>query len=209
MQKTVKQLMGGILLAALLWFFMFSPWTSPLVGNFWVMMAFAATGLAAYATSVCPEWMDDVHITVPEVLLGCVMAAAFWGVFWVGDKLSQMLFPFARGEVDLIYTLKGGSNLVKIALLLLFLIGPAEEIFWRGFVEKRLISRIGKWGSWALATAIYALVHIWSMNFMLVMAALVIGALWGFIYMMWPKHLGAIIVSHALWDVAAFVVFPF
>lgn len=209
MQKGMKQVLGGILLAALLWFFMFSPWTSPLVGNFWLVMAFSAVLLTVYAIESGPEWKEDVHMSVSEVLLGCGIAVLFWGVFWVGDKLSQMLFSFARGEVDMIYTLKGGANPVMIAFLLLLVIGPAEEIFWRGFVEKRLISRLGKWGGWAVATAVYALVHIWSMNFMLVMAALVIGALWGFIYMMWPRHLGAIIVSHALWDVAAFVVFPF
>lgn len=208
MSKSIKQVIGGILVAAILWFFMFSPWTSTLVGNFWLMMTIAGALLATYAIIVGPEWKDDVHMSVPEVLLGCGLAVLFWGVFWVGDKLSQMMFSFARGEVDLIYTLKGDTSPVVIALLLLLVIGPAEEIFWRGFVEKRLISGIRKWGGWIVATAVYALVHIWSMNFMLVMAALVIGGLWGFIYMMWPKHLGAVIVSHALWDVAAFVVFP-
>ena len=60
-----------------------------------------------------------------------------------------------------------------------------------------------------LMTAIvYALVHIWSFNFMLVMAALVAGAFWGLIYRLRPSLLPALIVSHAVWDALVFVILP-
>ena len=42
----------------------------------------------------------------------------------------------------------------------------------------------------------------------LIMAAMVAGAVWGFIYYLYPQRLGALIVSHALWDVAVFIWFP-
>ena len=57
-----------------------------------------------------------------------------------------------------------------------------------------------------VTTLVYALVHIWSFNFMLVMAALVVGAIWGLAYRLYPQKLGALIVSYAVWDVAVFVV---
>ncbi len=209
MRAENKTLWGGILLAAVLWFWMFSPWTKDIVGNFWLCMGVAGAILAAWALVFRRDFTADIKFSLGEVLLGGGLAAAFWGVFWVGDKLSQLMFSFARGQVDMIYTMKDGSNPVAVALLLLFLVGPAEELFWRGFVENKLIGKMGQWKGFIVATLIYALVHIWSGNFMLVMAALVIGALWGFIYMKWPRHLGAIIISHALWDVAAFVLFPF
>jgi len=208
MERDTRILLGGILLAAVMWFFMFSPWTREW-GNFWRSMTFAGLALFFYTSVFFPEWKKDVRFSLSEVLLGIGLAAVFWGVFWVGDKVSQLIFSFARPQVNLIYTLKDGSNPLVIGLLLLFIVGPAEEIFWRGFIENRLIARLGKWKGFILATCIYALVHIWSGNFMLVMAALVIGALWGFIYMLQPRHLGAIIISHALWDLAAFVLFPF
>lgn len=209
MGRTDWRLPGGILTAAALWFWMFSPWTSGLVGNFWAMMTVSAVVLTSYVVFLSSGWKDDIHLSVSEIALGIVLAAAFWGVFWVGDKLSQLVFGFARGQVDMIYGLKDGANPWLIGALLLLVIGPAEELFWRGFVEKGLILRLGPWKGFIVTTLIYALVHVWSGNFMLVMAALVIGALWGIIYMRWPGHLGAIIVSHALWDLAAFVVFPF
>ena len=43
---------------------------------------------------------------------------------------------------------------------------------------------------------------------MLVMAALIVGAIWGLAYRLYPQKLGTLIVSHAVWDVAVFVLFP-
>jgi membrane protease YdiL (CAAX protease family) len=52
-------------------------------------------------------------------------------------------------------------------------------------------------------------VHLPSGNFMLIMAAMVCGIVWGGLYWLMPKNLKAIIISHALWDAAAFVWLPF
>ena len=102
-----------------------------------------------------------------------------------------------------------GTSSVIIAILLLLIIGPAEEIFWRGFVQRRLMLRFGSNIGFIAATVCYALVHIWSFNFMLVMAALVVGLCWGLTYRFFPRLLPALIVSHAVWDACAFVIFPF
>ncbi len=88
------------------------------------------------------------------------------------------------------------------------MIGPAEEIFWRGYVQNALSKRWNPNTGFIVTTLVYALVHIWSFNFMLVMAALVVGAIWGLAYRLYPQKLGALIVSHAVWDVAVFVLFP-
>ena len=69
-----------------------------------------------------------------------------------------------------------------------------------------------RWGSWwgfVCSTLCYTAVHVWSGNLMLLLAAATCGCLWGFLYFLMPKRLPALIISHALWDVAAFVVFPF
>ena len=54
----------------------------------------------------------------------------------------------------------------------------------------------------------YALVHIWALNFMLVVSAAVVGGVWGLLYRLWPKSLWTLIVSHAVWDVVVFLIFP-
>ena len=143
-----------------------------------------------------------------NLLLGLAIAIALWCVFWVGDKASTWLFDFARPQVNLIYGMKAGESPWLISALLLFLIGPAEEIFWRGYVQRRLSLRYSPNVGFLLATACYTLVHVASLNFMLIMASMVCGIAWGGLYRLFPHRFPAIVLSHALWDAAVFVWFP-
>ena len=149
-----------------------------------------------------------MHFTPKQLFWGVAIAVALWGIFWVGDKLSQLMFDFARPQVDTIYGMKEGESPWLLTALMLFLIGPAEEIFWRGYVQENFSKRWNANVGFAVTTLIYALVHAGSLNFMLIMAALVAGAAWGLLYRLFPKNFAAIIISHALWDVAVFIWFP-
>lgn len=203
----MKRLVFTIMLAAVLWSIMFLPATAPHV-NFWWMMTASACTLSILSSIFNPGWWKRVHITAGGVLWGIAMAVALWGIFWIGDKLSQVMFNFARPQVDLIYGMKEGESPWLLTALMLFLIGPAEEIFWRGYVQQKLQERWNPNAGFIVTTAIYALVHAGSCNFMLVMAALVAGAAWGLLYRLFPEKFFSIILSHALWDVAVFVWFP-
>ena len=196
-----------IILAAVLWTIMFSPWTAPHV-NFWWMMTGSACTLSICATMFAPWWWKRVHLTPANIIWGIVIAVALWGLFWVGDKLSQLMFDFARPQVDTIYGMKEGESPWLLTALMIFLIGPAEEIFWRGYVQENLARKWNANKGFIVTTLIYALVHAGSLNFMLTMAALVAGAVWGALYRFFPKYFAAIIISHALWDVAVFIWFP-
>lgn len=81
---------------------------------------------------------------------------------------------------------KPGKVEIKQACLqlLLVLIGPAEEFFWRGYVQKTMSEKMGA------------------------NAALVAGGVWGLIYRIKPSLLPALIISHALWDALVFVILP-
>ena len=203
----MRRLSYTIVLAAVLWTVMFSPWTAPHV-NFWWMMTGSAFTLSLLASLFAPGWWKRIRITPKEVALGVAIAVALWGVFWLGDKLSQMMFDFARPQVDTIYGMKEGESPWLLTVLMLFLIGPAEEIFWRGYVQQKLSDRWNANKGFVVTTLIYALVHAGSLNFMLTMAALVAGAAWGLLYRFYPNRFTAIIISHALWDVAVFIWFP-
>ena len=208
-----QRLVIAVLTAALLWFYMFSPWTGGWP-NFWVVMSCSAVILTTLGLSFTPDREELLKIERPalQLLAGIVIAFALWGVFWVGDKVSAWMFAFARPEVDSVYAMKTGLPTWLIAVLLLCLIGPAEELFWRGYVQ-RTMSRIlgGKTPedkAFIITAVIYALVHIWSFNFMLIMAALVAGLVWGLIYRLRSQALPALIISHALWDALVFVLLP-
>lgn len=203
----MKRLIFAILTAFALWTAMFSPLTAPHI-NFWIAMSISATILITIATFARPSWPRDFKWSMTDILLGIAIAVALWGVFWMGDKISQFIFDFARPQVDSIYAMKDGSSSTLIAIALLLLIGPAEEIFWRGYVQRTLSQKLGANKGFIVATAIYTLVHIGSLNFMLIMAAMVCGIAWGLLYRLMPERFTAITLSHALWDAAVFVIFP-
>lgn len=202
------RLWGLIAVAAGLWFVMFSPWTAPHI-NFWYAMTTSAVVLTTLATLSCRECVTTLRFTLGQIAAGVAIAAVLWGVFWVGDKVSQLMFSFARPEVDMIYGMKTGTDPVVVGLLLLLIIGPAEELFWRGFVQRSLSARWGADAAFAVTLVLYTVIHVWAFNVMLLLAALVVGGCWGLLYRLRPQALPALIVSHAVWDVCAFVLFPF
>ena len=208
-----QRLVIAVLTAALLWFYMFSPWTGGWP-NFWVVMSCSAVILTTLGLSFTPDRKELLKIEKPalQILAGIVIAFALWGIFWIGDKVSSWMFAFARPEVDSVYAMKTGLPAWLIAVLLLCLIGPAEELFWRGYVQRTMGRILGGKNpedkAFIMTSVIYALVHIWSFNFMLIMAALVAGLVWGLIYRLRPQALPALIISHALWDALVFVLLP-
>ena len=201
----MKKLLFSLFVAVALWFVMFSQWTAPHL-NFWCAMTCSALILICLSTVFGGR--QHFSFNLSEVCLGVLIAVVLWGVFWIGDKASQWMFDFARPQVDLIYGMKSGQNGILISLALLFIIGPAEELFWRGYIQRSLVQRYSANTAFLLTLAAYTLVHLPSMNFMLIMAAMVCGVAWGGLYRLFPQHFGAILLSHALWDAAAFVWFP-
>lgn len=201
-----KKIILPILIAAILWFLMFSIWTKHLF-NFWIGIAVSASILMLTAIVLRKDILKQFQWSLKSVGIGLLSAAVLWVVFYLGDYFSSLIFDFAREQVDGIYALKEGKNTKLIALGLLFIMGPAEEIFWRGYVQQNFIDKYGEWKGFVFATLIYALVHIWSFNFMLVMAALVCGIFWGLMYR-YNKNLVPLIISHVVWDAAVFIWFP-
>ena len=207
MKQSLTKPVTGCLIAAILWTIMFSPWTSPHV-NFWVMMTCSGLALTTFSTWARRDWWKEVKLDWTNIALGVTLAAALWCVFWIGDKLSSLMFDFARPQVNLIYGMKEGENPWVLTFFMLFIIGPAEEIFWRGFIQNSFSKRWNPNVGFIVTTLIYSLVHLSKFNFMLIMAALVAGLVWGLAYRFFPEKLGAIIISHALWDCAVFIWFP-
>ena len=203
----MKVLAWVVALAFVLWTVMFSPLTAPHV-PFWWMMTGSAITLSLLATFLSPGWWRGMRWNFGQLALGVAIAVGLWCVFFVGDKVATWLFAFARSQVDAIYMMRQGWSPWLLSALMLVLIGPAEEIFWRGYVQRTLAARWGQSVGFLSATLLYALAHVGSCNFMLVMAALVAGFVWGGMYRFFPRCFPAIVVSHALWDAAVFIWFP-
>lgn len=204
---SLKPVIAGFAIAAVFWFFMFSPFTAGMV-NFWLLMTLAAGILTVIALAGDRDQLAVLYAFKGRwILVGLVAAAGLYALFFVGNRLSTMIFDFAGSQVTGIYSTRSQASPFLIGSLLLFWIGPSEEIFWRGFAQRRMALKLGPWKGFAVTTAVYALIHLSSFNFMLFMASLICGIFWGLMYMrfnsVWPC-----LISHAVWDVAIFVLFP-
>ena len=191
---------GGILLAAVAWGVTFGlSW-----GNFWIKIGCSVVAVSLYSLI----WQRPrLRFRPFPMLLGVAGAAVLYGIFIVGQTLAPHLIPHSAAQVHNIYALGEGSPRVLIFLLLCFITGPGEEIFWRGFLQDRLAGRWGPFPAFLFTTGIYGGVHLFSLNLMLVLAAWVAGAFWGAFYL-WRRDLVPVIMSHSLWSAFIFAVVP-
>jgi hypothetical protein len=191
-------LLAGLAVAAVAWGAMFGLGRSA----FWARAA--AAGLAIGVYGVVAQWgrMGDLlRPTVADVALGVGGAGVLYGVFRAGDAILRRWFPGAAGQVDQLYALRSVPTAEPLPIpVVLLLVGPCEELFWRGFVQAR--------AGFVVALACYAAVHLWERKAVLVLAAVAGGAFWGALFA-WRGTLVAPILSHALWDLAVIVWFPF
>lgn len=152
---------------------------------------------------------DDLRADpLRKIALGAASAAALYAVFAVGRIVALRLIPFAGSGIWKVYAFKEGVPLLRIILLIALVIGPGEELFWRGFFQDRTAATTKPIFGLMLAALLYTTVHLASGNLMLVLAAAVCGAFWGWLYLRFRSPL-LNVVSHTLWDLAVFVVFPF
>lgn len=181
------------------------------VFHFWAQMTLSVAGLCllawAFDRAGFAELLRISRKDWPKALgLGVLSAALLYGVFFVGNLAARAMFEFSQAEVAGVYELKRGAPLWLVGLLLGVVIGPGEEIFWRGYVQRKLVGRYRLAGL-AASVAAYALVHVGSWNLMLILAALVCGLFWALLYY-WQKSIWLNVISHTLWDLAIFVFWP-
>ena len=203
LEKKNKTVVISLIIAALLWFLMFV--IKPF--NFWIEMSLSILLLVTIALFSERNLISFKKITLRHILIGIVSAILLYFVFYVGNIISGYLFPFKDAQISSVYSNKAQGNSLLIGGLLLFVIGPGEEIYWRGFIQNFLSKKFGENKGYIFATLLYAGVHIITLNFMLIIAALVCGLFWGWIYKK-EKSLVPVIISHAIWDFTIFVLFP-
>ena len=203
MSYRLTALIATVVLATALWFVTFYlTWAS-----FWIKISLSAAILATLSLGLEPRRQNLFAFNWRAVISGLLSAVVLYGIFWAGKQISALLFPFSASQIGSIYDKGAGTSMGTIALLLFLVTGPCEEIYWRGYLQRNLMERFGNGAGWALATTVYAAVHIWSLNFMLIGAAAVAGAFWGALY--WRlKALPPVIVSHSVWSTVIFAVFP-
>jgi len=202
----------GILAATFFWFVMFSisfDFTKLIHYNyFWYAMSFSTLSLTIFSLINQRSKLKNLfQFEKKYIWIGIVHAIVLYLLSRFGMWLLVYLFDWAPAQIEAIYQTRNQANPYFIGALLFLLIAPAEEIFWRGFVQERFLSKYGDKIGTAIAIFLYVFVHIWALNPLLLLAALVLGVHWSIMYTKF-KSIVPGIISHAVWDTLIFVILP-
>lgn len=174
--------------------------------QFWERMTHTGAALGTLALATDPD-LRRTRIRKRDVALGLASAAGLYGVFQVGDRAARKIMPKGAEEIDEIYALRAIRPKAEIATRLALVIGPAEELFWRGFVLRRSQRLYGRWRGAAIAALKYGGAHLSTGNATLTGAATTAGAYWSALAAA-GMPMGALVVSHVAWDVWIFLLQP-
>lgn len=197
----IKALRGvGLALPLWAWVFRSRRW------NFWARMTLGAGSLGLYALRSRPELRQQLP-RKDDLLVGALSASGLYVIFQVGDRMARHIMPSGEEDIANVYRLRTLAPRPLIVALLAGVIGPSEELFWRGLVQHALMDRFGTARGTAAGAAVYGGVHLVTGNLTLTGAAATAGAYWGTEYALRPR-LGPLLVSHILWDVWIFLLAP-
>jgi membrane protease YdiL (CAAX protease family) len=174
--------------------------------QFWLRMTLGVGTLGAYALAAEPALRRE-RPRLRDVFIGLGSAAGLYAIFQVGDRMARRIMPAGDREIAGIYQLRSAAPPAIIATVLALVIGPGEELFWRGLVQRGLMRRFGRLRGTLLASSIYGGVHLVSLNLTLTGAAATAGLFWGALYAREPR-MAPMIISHVSWDIWIFLIAP-
>jgi CAAX protease family protein len=166
--------------------------------KFWERMTLTGLVLGNMALANEAE-LRRLRFREHDVALGLLSAAGLYAIFQAGDRMARSVMPKGSQEIGDIYALRSLRPASEIAIRLATVVGPAEELLWRGFVQRRL----GGPG----AAAAYGAVHLVTGNATLVGAATIAGIYWGLLRAI-GMSVPALITSHVAWDIWIFLLAP-
>ena len=174
--------------------------------HFWQRMT--GTGLVLGSAALATD--ADLRAARPkakDVATGAAIAAALYAVFAVGDKAARVIMPSGAKDIGEVYELRTQRPKAEIATRLAAVVGPAEELYWRGMLQSALTRRYGPVKGAVAATAAYGGVHVCTRNPTLIGAATVAGAGWSALSAA-GVSMPALVISHIIWDIWIFLVQP-
>ncbi|WP_318504988.1 type II CAAX endopeptidase family protein [Bacillus sp. T3] len=191
---------SGFLLAHILMYFTFSD-----KDVFWYF--FTATMLLLICFVVAKDKLDDKLSVFRYLMIGILSGLLLFFLFWIGNQLIEFFGIPVKRQITILYR-RFGPDLFWHYLALILVVVPGEEIFWRGFIQKRLLTYTSNGISIVVSTLMYASVHLYSGQFMLPFSAFIAGLLWSWLYA-WRRSIPLVIVSHLIYDLLLFYIMPF
>lgn len=208
---------GSLLLALFLWGWVFRFGKDPAVGGeggVWLRLV-PAWGLLALL-SVLFMGPDRGRLFAFErrhLGLGVFSALLLYGLLQLGWIAWRALFPEVTDPLSAVALsppspedgADGGAWRSAFLVLLGVGVAPAEEIYWRGFLQRVLVRQVGPMSGLFLGAGFYALAALW-LGVPTALAAFVMGLVWGWIFLV-ERSLVPGMISHALWSLLVFLFF--
>lgn len=171
---------------------------------FWYL--YTAANLFFISFAIISEKIDDKQKTRSYLKYGVLSGLLLYALFFVGHLLLPVLpFSWEKQVASMYKWYSPQFSWHYIVLILVFI--PGEELFWRGFIQKRLSVYFNDLTAIIAASMLYASIFLYSDKFIWVLAAFVAGLFWGSLYV-WKRSIPMLIISHLVFDVLLIVLFP-
>jgi|GEM_PF-6991544 len=174
---------------------------------FWYSLASTGVMLAMLALFWGGKVMGKKDFRSSDLILGIGGGSLLYilsvGMAW----LLERVFPLYGKQITEIYSWAEGYNLSLLVLMIIFLVGPGLEVFWRGMMTNWLISA---WNvKWGIILSVFAatFVYLPSLSLTLICAGLLLNIVCTALYA-WRKTPVASAVAHSVWLLAVAVFFP-
>lgn len=156
--------------------------------------------------SIISEKIEDKASPKEYFIFGISSGIALYILFYVGDSMLTLLPGSFDKQIAKIYTVFSFEWMWHYLVLFLIII-PGEEIFWRGFVQKRLMRYMNFKVAVFIAATLNAAVFAFSGYPLLMIAAFISAIVWGSLYV-WKRSMPLLIISHLIFDLLLLIIIP-
>lgn len=174
-----------------------------------VAATFASMTCMILATYLVTSYSGLFRPRPATVAIGLVSAVALYLVFYLGNLGIQALHPLglsASSEGSIYSLIASPANPLYLQVSVLAFDAVGYESFFRGVLQGRLEPRFGT-ASPFLVALLDASIHLLTLNPLWVVTTFIADSCWGVTYY-YSKDLSSSMLSHFVWDLAIFVVFP-
>ncbi|WP_261132372.1 CPBP family intramembrane glutamic endopeptidase [Bacillus sp. Marseille-Q3570] len=170
--------------------------------SFWVFFPLVQAGLLIF--SILKGKISWNGLSIKNVLVAVGSGVFIYCFFAVGKLLVTLSIPSLFIQLENLYTMISPETWWHTLLVFVIII-PAEEWFWRGYVQNRLhgTARFRV----IVSVLLYGGAHLGSGSILLVLAAVFAGFAWAILYEK-TKNIWLPLLSHLVFDLLLFMLFP-
>lgn len=173
--------------------------------SFWASFTISFSILIIYA--ICFGRIPITSLKAKHFLISLLSGFGLYVLCLIGNELMKWIFPHFINQLAAFYEMVEPISWWHFLALFLIVI-PGEELFWRGFVlEKLVIINPSPKKAIFWATMLYASVNLYSGSILLIIATIIAGIIWSWLYL-YTKNIISVIISHVVFDLFLLIVFP-